>query len=164
MASRWRHCADLTGPGIEPQTSRTDSVRLATELTTGPCYVLYYTKISIRQNLIEFSESNLKSYLQSQTLNNLISFVVLKANFLFYRTGVAGISKTRCSYRVNSLCYAFALYRFVVHYDLDQMQMTRAEHFRKSVRKTANPQIANFSLFLRICKIDFLPQTFSELR
>ena len=35
MASRWRHCADLTGPGIEPQTSRTDSVRLATELTAG---------------------------------------------------------------------------------------------------------------------------------
>ena len=33
VASRWRHCADLTGPGIEPQTSRTDSVRLATELT-----------------------------------------------------------------------------------------------------------------------------------
>ena len=29
VASRWRHCADLTGPGIEPQTSRTDSVRLA---------------------------------------------------------------------------------------------------------------------------------------
>ena len=29
----WRHCVDLTGPGIEPQTSRTDSVRLATELT-----------------------------------------------------------------------------------------------------------------------------------
>ena len=27
VASRWRHCADLTGPGIEPQTSRTDSVR-----------------------------------------------------------------------------------------------------------------------------------------
>ena len=34
VASRWRHCVDLTGPGIEPQTSRTDSVRLATELTT----------------------------------------------------------------------------------------------------------------------------------
>ena len=33
VAGRWRHCADLTGPGIEPQTSRTDSVRLATELT-----------------------------------------------------------------------------------------------------------------------------------
>ena len=33
MASRWRHCADLNGPGIEPQTFRTDSVRLATELT-----------------------------------------------------------------------------------------------------------------------------------
>ena len=33
MASRWRHCADLTGPRIEPKTSRTDSVRLTTELT-----------------------------------------------------------------------------------------------------------------------------------
>ena len=33
VASRWRHCADLTGPGIEPHTSRTDSVRLTTELT-----------------------------------------------------------------------------------------------------------------------------------
>ena len=32
MANTWRHCVDLTGPGIEPQTSRTDSVRLATEL------------------------------------------------------------------------------------------------------------------------------------
>ena len=35
VASRWQHCVDLTGPGIEPQTSRTDSVRLATELTAG---------------------------------------------------------------------------------------------------------------------------------
>ena len=35
VASRWRHCADLTGPGIEPQTSRIVSVRLATELTAG---------------------------------------------------------------------------------------------------------------------------------
>ena len=34
-ASRWRHCVDLTGSRIEPQTSRTDSVRLATELTAG---------------------------------------------------------------------------------------------------------------------------------
>ena len=33
VANRWRHCVDLTGPGIEPQTSRTDSVRFATELT-----------------------------------------------------------------------------------------------------------------------------------
>ena len=46
VASRWRHCADLTGPGIEPQTSRTDSVRLATELTAG--FVLFY----IFENLI----------------------------------------------------------------------------------------------------------------
>ena len=37
VANRWRHCADLTGPGIEPQTSRTDSVRWATELTAGCC-------------------------------------------------------------------------------------------------------------------------------
>ena len=88
--------------------------------------MLYHIKISITgwQNLIEFSESNLKSYLESLKLNNLINFVVLKANFLFYRTSVAGSSKTRCSYRINSLCYAFALYRFVVYYDLDQMQMT----------------------------------------
>ena len=35
VASRWRHCVDLTGLGIEPQTYRTDSVRLATELTAG---------------------------------------------------------------------------------------------------------------------------------
>ena len=35
VASRWRHCVDLTGPGIEPQTSRTDSVRFATEITAG---------------------------------------------------------------------------------------------------------------------------------
>ena len=32
MARRWRHCANLTGLEIEPHTSRTDSVRLATEL------------------------------------------------------------------------------------------------------------------------------------
>ena len=35
VASRWRHCVDLTVLGIEPQTSRTDSVRLATELTAS---------------------------------------------------------------------------------------------------------------------------------
>ena len=35
VASRWRHCADLTRPGLKPQTSRTDSVLLATELTAG---------------------------------------------------------------------------------------------------------------------------------
>ena len=43
VASRWRYCVDLTGPGIEPQTSRTDSVRLATELTAG-VRKLYLTK------------------------------------------------------------------------------------------------------------------------
>ena len=44
VASRWRHCADLTGPGIEPQTSRTDSVRFATELTAGLKSNLHYTR------------------------------------------------------------------------------------------------------------------------
>ena len=40
VASHWRHCADLTGLGIEPQTSHTDSTRLATELTAGPVMML----------------------------------------------------------------------------------------------------------------------------
>ena len=35
VASRWRHCGDLTDPGMEPQTARIDSVRLVTELTAG---------------------------------------------------------------------------------------------------------------------------------
>ena len=35
VASCWQYCDDLTDPGIEPQTSRTDSVRIATELTAG---------------------------------------------------------------------------------------------------------------------------------
>ena len=34
VASRWRHCADLTGLGVEPQTSHSDSVHLAIELTS----------------------------------------------------------------------------------------------------------------------------------
>ena len=38
VASRCRHYVDLTGPGIEPQTSRTDSVRISTELTAGRSY------------------------------------------------------------------------------------------------------------------------------
>ena len=33
VASRWRHCADLTSPIIKPQTSGTDSVSLTTKLT-----------------------------------------------------------------------------------------------------------------------------------
>ena len=46
VASQWRHCADLTSPGIEPQTSRTDSVHLATELTAGQLFFkLAYTAI-----------------------------------------------------------------------------------------------------------------------
>ena len=41
----WRHCVDLTSPGIKPQTSRTDSVRLATELTAG---LSLYSTLDIR--------------------------------------------------------------------------------------------------------------------
>ena len=41
VASRWRHCVDLTGPGMEPQTSRTDSERFATELTAGLLQTFY---------------------------------------------------------------------------------------------------------------------------
>ena len=36
VATGWLHCANLTGPAIEPQTSRTDGVRLTTELN-GRC-------------------------------------------------------------------------------------------------------------------------------
>ena len=41
VAIRWRHCADLTDQGIEPQTYRTESVRLATELTAGLLSISY---------------------------------------------------------------------------------------------------------------------------
>ena len=43
VASRRRHRADLTYPGIEPQTSRTDSVR-AKQLSQRP---VHYTQDSI---------------------------------------------------------------------------------------------------------------------
>ena len=46
VVSRWRHCADLTGPGIEPQASRTERVRLPTELTAG---------LSMQYNMCNYS-------------------------------------------------------------------------------------------------------------
>ena len=46
VASRWRHCADLTGPGIEPKTSRTESERFATELTAGLRKAFFFIYIS----------------------------------------------------------------------------------------------------------------------
>ena len=48
VASRRRHCADLTGPGIEPQTSRTKSVHLATELTAGVLICLCFLKYCLQ--------------------------------------------------------------------------------------------------------------------
>ena len=43
MASRWRYCANLIGPGIESQTYRTDSVCLATNLLREICVNLFFT-------------------------------------------------------------------------------------------------------------------------
>ena len=50
-SQRW-HCVDLTGPGIKPRTSRTDSVRLATELTAGldSALLLYSRKFRQKNN------------------------------------------------------------------------------------------------------------------
>ena len=59
VASDWRHCVDLTGPGIKPQTSRTDSKRLATELTTG-LYIRYE---------FDFYTDDKTSILESKTVN-----------------------------------------------------------------------------------------------
>ena len=42
--------------------------------------------------------------------------------------------------------------------------LCRGGHFRKSVRKSANPQIADSSFYLRICEPNFLPQIFADLR
>ena len=50
VASRWRHCADLTGPRIEPHTSRTESVRLVTELTAGVLICLCFLKCFLQQS------------------------------------------------------------------------------------------------------------------
>ena len=52
VASRWRHCADLIGPGIEPQTFRTESVGLATELTAGVLICLCSLKCFLEQSSI----------------------------------------------------------------------------------------------------------------
>ena len=56
VASCWRHCADLTGPVIESQTSRTESVRLATELTAGYVETKF---IKLAKTIISSKISNL---------------------------------------------------------------------------------------------------------
>ena len=60
MASRWRHCADLTGPGIELQTFRTDSVRLATELTGRyfSTILINFVNIAERRNFSATSQAS----------------------------------------------------------------------------------------------------------
>ena len=52
VAGRWPHCVDLTGPGIEPQTSLTDSVRFATELTAVFALCLYVCKLFYSYNVL----------------------------------------------------------------------------------------------------------------
>ena len=39
-----------------------------------------------------------------------------------------------------------------------------AGHFRKPVRKSANPQIADSRFWFADLRTDFLPQTFADLR
>ena len=58
VASRWRHCADLPSPGIEPQTSRTESVRLATELTAGHDFLLHLLAYPNSHHIYFLSENN----------------------------------------------------------------------------------------------------------
>ena len=50
VASRWQHCADLTGPGIEAQISRTESVRVTTELKAGVLICLCFLKCFAEQS------------------------------------------------------------------------------------------------------------------
>ena len=52
VTSRWRHCADLTDPAIEPQTYRIESVRLATELTAGVLICICFLKCFLEQSSI----------------------------------------------------------------------------------------------------------------
>ena len=42
--------------------------------------------------------------------------------------------------------------------------LSSAGHFRKPVRKSANPQIADSRFWFADLRTDFLPQTFADLR
>ena len=85
VACRWRHYADLTGPGMEPQTSRTDSVRLATELTAG----------YIEQPLLE------------------IPYIVMVPNIALYHSGVGAVVSPVSFYTSPSyVCFLFFLTLF----------------------------------------------------
>ena len=65
VASHWRHCADLTGPGIEPQTSRTESERFATELTAGPYFKIILPEKNMLQNMANLGAPFLKKFLNT---------------------------------------------------------------------------------------------------
>ena len=79
MASRWRHCANLTSPAIELQTSRTDNVHLATELTNR-----FFFKLSKLENLRHFQFHDMKIMLVKVSLflvwTTAISFISVFPN------------------------------------------------------------------------------------
>ena len=74
VASR---CVDLTGPGIEPQTSRTDSVRLATELTGR----LKYGTKSMNNDRLKFKNQTSENY---NRLVVIVCGICSSVNSLFY--------------------------------------------------------------------------------
>ena len=60
MASRWRHCADLTGSRIKFQTSCTDSVRLATE-PTGRFFLIHTFNLKYNLANLFFNDYDLNT-------------------------------------------------------------------------------------------------------
>ena len=72
VASRWRHCVDLTGPGVETPTSRTDSVRFATELTAG-----FFSK----NHLIS---QNCKTYIHKIKQYLILMLPILSSSMIIY--------------------------------------------------------------------------------
>ena len=91
VASRWRHCADLTGPGIEPHTSRTENVRLATELMAGTNKSMIVWNIALKSVLmfLYYLVFNQKRHL-IKTFVNKFFHDFRKASKKRYRTIVWG--------------------------------------------------------------------------
>ena len=95
-SQRWRrHCVDLTGPGIEPQTSRTDSVRLATELTAGPLNTYVYTFHYVKKGSVLYFDR--------------VFFVIFKPQLGHCLLHVTLISKTK----VKSDKFCLPTFRFL---------------------------------------------------
>ena len=96
VASRWRHCADLTGLGIKSQTSRTDSmcakflVLYALLLWVGQCFELYsFNKLlSFNKQLSERPVVNNTRFLNITNRFFLYHAVVMYISFFFSMSGV----------------------------------------------------------------------------